>query len=78
MKYNQIANEIDVSPSYLSMVLSGKRKISAEIAHKLEPYRSQLPVKFRHILTIAKEEVASSNLVFRSISNDHKLRDFVQ
>jgi transcriptional regulator with XRE-family HTH domain len=67
IKQNEIAKELGISNSYLSMLLSGQRNLTHSLADKLEKYRMQLSVKFRHKLSLAKEEVAGPNPVFRSI-----------
>jgi transcriptional regulator with XRE-family HTH domain len=63
----QLAKEIAISPSYLSMILNGQRKCPPELINKLQPIlgvhnfvNNQLQEVF------PKQKVASSNLVSRS------------
>jgi plasmid maintenance system antidote protein VapI len=71
MNQQEIAKQLGISKSYLSMVVSGKRQMTPELAEKLEPFSSQFSENFTHRITLAKEEVASSNLVFRSIKTQN-------
>ena len=42
MKQIELAKELGVSKSYLSMILSGQRKPNAELANKLRRYSGKL------------------------------------
>jgi len=50
MKQREIAQELGISKSYLSMILSGQRKASPTLARKLKGYSDELvhkkPVNF--------------------------------
>jgi transcriptional regulator with XRE-family HTH domain len=63
MKQSELAQRLGISKSYLSMMLSGKRAIPETMKQPL----SELCEQFQLQNPFAKEEVASSNLVFRSI-----------
>jgi transcriptional regulator with XRE-family HTH domain len=63
-KQNEIAKELGISKSYLSMILSGRRRIPTSLRKPL----SELVHKNQLQEMLPKQRVASSSLVSRSIS----------
>jgi len=53
MKQTEIAQRLGISKSYLSMILSGQRKATPELA---ESIRSQLPVNFKAKLCLISSD----------------------
>jgi len=61
---NAIAQRLGISKSYLSMILSGQRKASPELANKI---RSLLPVNSTRRILLHTQEVTGSSPVLPTI-----------
>ena len=61
MRQRELAELLGISKSYLSMILSGQRRATPELAGRLKEYNSQLPVKFRYRLISYTEKVRGSS-----------------
>jgi len=74
LKQSQLAKELGVSKSYLSMILSGHRKASPELIEKLQSTQGVHKLVNNPLWKVpSKQVVASSNLVSRSTRLDDYL-----
>ena len=60
MKHTELANRLGISKSYLSMIISGKRRCPPELADKIS---SQKSVNFEAMHLLHTQGVTSSSLV---------------
>jgi len=68
LKQSQLAKQLGISKSYLSMVLSGKRKANSELISKLQSIPGVHKLVNNQLQEVLpKQGVGSSNLLTRSI-----------
>ena len=74
MKQTEIAKQLGISNSYLSMILNGKRQIKPELEAKLQSINGiHKVVKKQLPQSLPKQAVASSSLVSRSMKLSNRL-----